>query len=68
MYIPGHAGIQFNERADNLAGAAEAFGDLELTDGDIFRGDYRGKRTKRRVHSAELDYERKRSLAEKERM
>jgi hypothetical protein len=33
IYIPGHAGIRFNERADKLAGAAEAFGDLELTDG-----------------------------------
>jgi hypothetical protein len=37
MYIPGHAGIRFNERADKLARAAEAFGDLELTDGDIIR-------------------------------
>jgi hypothetical protein len=37
MYIPGHVGIRFNERADKLAGAAEAFGDLELTDGDIIR-------------------------------
>jgi hypothetical protein len=37
IYIPGHARIRFNERADNLAGAAEHFGDLELTNGDIVR-------------------------------
>jgi hypothetical protein len=37
IYIPGHAGIRFNERADKLAGAAEPFGDLQLTDGDIVR-------------------------------
>jgi hypothetical protein len=37
IYIQGHAGIRFNERADNLAGAAEPFGDLQLTDGDIVR-------------------------------
>jgi hypothetical protein len=35
IYIPGHAEIQFNERSDKLAVAAEAFGDLELNDGDI---------------------------------
>jgi hypothetical protein len=55
MYISGHAGIQFNERADNLAVAAETFGDLELTDGDIIRvltETIIGKDgKKRRVHS-----------------
>jgi hypothetical protein len=37
IYIPGHAGIRFNERADKLTGAAAHFGELKLTDGDIVR-------------------------------
>jgi hypothetical protein len=37
IYIPGHERIRFNERADKLAGAAEPFGNLPLTDGDIVR-------------------------------
>ena len=35
IYIPGHAGIRFNERADKLAGSATAFGDLEMTASDV---------------------------------
>ena len=34
-YIPGHAGIRYNVRADRLAGRAEAFGDLVPTPADI---------------------------------
>jgi hypothetical protein len=54
IYIPGRAGIRFNERADKLAGDVEEFGELELTDGDIIRvltEALSGKRRKRRVHS-----------------
>jgi hypothetical protein len=35
IYVPGHAGVRYNERADKLAGAAVAFGDLNLTASDI---------------------------------
>jgi hypothetical protein len=35
IYVPGHAGVRYNERADKLAGAAVAFGDLNLTAADI---------------------------------
>jgi hypothetical protein len=35
IYVPGHAGVRYNERADTLAGAAVAFGDLNLTASDI---------------------------------
>jgi hypothetical protein len=31
MYIPGHTGIRYNERADRLAGGAVPFGNLEMT-------------------------------------
>jgi hypothetical protein len=34
-YIPGHRGISFNERADMLAGEAEAFGELTRTPGYV---------------------------------
>ena len=37
IYIPGHAGIRFNERADWLAGKARPFGDLQLTQADVLR-------------------------------
>jgi hypothetical protein len=35
IYIPGHAGIRYNERADRLAGGAVPFGDLEMTAADV---------------------------------
>ena len=34
-YIPGHAGISYNERADHLAGRAEVFGALQREPSDI---------------------------------
>ena len=34
-YIPGHAGISYNERADHLAGRAEVFGVLQREPADI---------------------------------
>jgi ribonuclease HI len=68
IYIPGHAGIHFNERADKLEVEAEAFGYLELTGGDILRVLTEAMRKRRRVHSPWLDCERKRLCAVKERM
>jgi hypothetical protein len=35
MYIPGHAGIRYNERADRLAGGTVPFGNLEMTAADV---------------------------------
>jgi hypothetical protein len=35
MYIPGHAVIRYNERADRLAGGAVLFGSLEMTAADV---------------------------------
>jgi hypothetical protein len=35
IYVSGHAGVRYNERADKLAVAAVAFGDLNLTASDI---------------------------------
>jgi hypothetical protein len=35
IYVPGHAVVRYNERADRLAGAAVAFGDMDLTASDI---------------------------------
>ena len=35
IYIPGHAGIFYNEVADHLAGNAVAFGNLKLTVADV---------------------------------
>ena len=37
VYIPGHAGIKLNEKADKLAGKAEPFGDLVKTPSDVIR-------------------------------
>ena len=37
VYIPGHAGIKLNERADKLAGGAEPFGNLVMTPADVVR-------------------------------
>jgi len=37
VYIPGHAGIKLNERADKLAGGAEPFGELVKTPADVTR-------------------------------
>ena len=34
-YIPGHAGISYNEREDHLAGRAEVFGSLQREPSDI---------------------------------
>ena len=34
-YIPGHAGIKYNERADWLAGSAKPFGSLDITQADL---------------------------------
>ena len=35
IYVPGHAGIRYNEKADWLAGKALPFGNLEPTAADI---------------------------------
>ena len=35
IYIPGHAGIRYNEWADWLAGIARPQGDIQLTQGDL---------------------------------
>ena len=34
-YIPGHAGIWYNETADQLAGAAEPIGPIQLHHSDV---------------------------------
>ena len=36
-YIPGHAGIRLNEKADRLAGTAVAFGELIKTPADVIK-------------------------------
>ncbi|KAI8510600.1 hypothetical protein Bbelb_115160 [Branchiostoma belcheri] len=35
VYVPGHAGIYYNEVADKLAGIAVPFGDIKLTVPDV---------------------------------
>ena len=34
-YVPGHAGISFNEHADHLAGTAPVFGELQRDPSDV---------------------------------
>ena len=36
-YIPGHAGIKYNERADWLAGNAKPSGSLDITQDDLIQ-------------------------------
>ena len=35
IYVPGHSGVLFNERADKLAGEAEPFSELIQTPADV---------------------------------
>ena len=44
MYVPGHSGISFNEKADELVGLALPFGDLVRVPTDIL-SDLRRKMT-----------------------
>lgn len=35
IYIPGHAGIHYNEEADSLAGSSVAFGEMDMTAANV---------------------------------
>lgn len=50
-YIPGHAGISYNGKADHLAGRAEVFGTLQREPSDIMT------EINRRLQKAELEQE-----------
>ena len=54
IYVPGHAGIRYNEKADWLAGKALPFGNLEPTAADIADAISRGGERRKHLDDGKI--------------